>query len=160
MTSPDLPHLMNQQRDYFAEMYVAGILADRGWNIYFPRRDIGFDFIITKQRDDAVVVRPVQVKGKYPSEEKRDATFYGYIGRFSQLHPDMLLAIPYFPTDRLGVAPVHIAWMPRSRIKPQASAGYQCVPACFRDGNPVPRRDYVKYFDAAGLEFMESRSWK
>ena len=35
-------------RDYFAEMYVAGILADNGWNIYFPRRDNGFDFIITK----------------------------------------------------------------------------------------------------------------
>jgi len=32
-----------QTRDYFAEMYVAGILADKGWNIYFPRRDKGFD---------------------------------------------------------------------------------------------------------------------
>jgi hypothetical protein len=36
-------------RDYFAEMYVAGILADKGWNVYFPKRDIGFDFIITKE---------------------------------------------------------------------------------------------------------------
>ena len=23
-------------RDYFAEMYVAGVLADAGWDIYFP----------------------------------------------------------------------------------------------------------------------------
>src|SRR5947209_1336736 len=56
-------------RDYFAEMYVAGILADNGWNIYFPRRDKGFDFIITKPIGDEIIVRPVQVKGKYPEVE-------------------------------------------------------------------------------------------
>jgi hypothetical protein len=33
-------------RDYFAEMYVAGLLADAGWNIYFPHRDMGFDYIV------------------------------------------------------------------------------------------------------------------
>jgi len=35
-------------REVFAELYVAGVLADAGWNIYFPTRDIGFDFIATK----------------------------------------------------------------------------------------------------------------
>lgn len=34
--------------DYFAELFVAGRLADAGWNVYFPHRDQGFDFIITK----------------------------------------------------------------------------------------------------------------
>jgi hypothetical protein len=29
-------------------MYVAGIMADYGWNVYFPRRDKSFDFIITR----------------------------------------------------------------------------------------------------------------
>lgn len=33
--------------DYFAELYVAGRLADAGWNVYFPHRDKGFDFIIS-----------------------------------------------------------------------------------------------------------------
>ena len=34
-------------RDQFAEMYVAGVLADAGWNIYLPHRDVGFDMIAT-----------------------------------------------------------------------------------------------------------------
>ena len=32
--------------DYFAELHVAGRLADAGWDIYFPHRDKGFDFVI------------------------------------------------------------------------------------------------------------------
>jgi hypothetical protein len=27
--------------DYFAELFVAGLLADAGWNVYFPHRDQG-----------------------------------------------------------------------------------------------------------------------
>ena len=34
--------------DYFAELHVAGRLADAGWDIYFPHRDKGFDFVISK----------------------------------------------------------------------------------------------------------------
>jgi len=34
--------------DYFAELYVAGKFADEGWNVYFPRCDKGFDFIVSK----------------------------------------------------------------------------------------------------------------
>lgn len=34
--------------DYFAELYVAGGFADAGWNVYFPHRDQGFDFIVSK----------------------------------------------------------------------------------------------------------------
>lgn len=50
--------------DYLAELYVAGVLADAGWNVYFPHRDEGFDFIISKYLGDRIVLRLVQVKGK------------------------------------------------------------------------------------------------
>ncbi len=146
-------------RDYFAEMYVAGILADKGWNIYFPRRDKGFDFIITKDVGDRIVVRPVQVKGLYPSTTKTDRPAYGYIGAPTQIHPDMVLALPYFPTDTTGVAPLHIAYMPRLRIRKQASKGYRCVPAQFINVVARPRRDSRQYFDSEGIEAMESATW-
>lgn len=61
-------------RDYFAEMYVAGLLADAGWNIYFPHRDKGFDYIVTREVVAGVLVRPVQVKGLHPTAEKGDKT--------------------------------------------------------------------------------------
>jgi hypothetical protein len=37
------------QRDDFAELYMAGFFADASWSVYFPRRDVGFDFIVTKK---------------------------------------------------------------------------------------------------------------
>jgi hypothetical protein len=145
-------------RDYFAEMYVAGIMADNGWNVYFPRRDKGFDFIITRPHGKEVLVRPVQVKGKYPQENKGNATFYGYIGGLTALHPDMVLAIPYFVSVTEN-APVHIAYMPRSQIRTQKSSGFSCNPACFTDGRPQPRRDFKKYFNSVGLKALESPTW-
>ena len=141
-------------------MYVAGILSDNGWNVYFPRRDRGFDFIITKPFGDRIVVRPVQVKGKYPQTVKRDAVTYGYQGKLSQLHPDMILAIPFFSTDCAGVAPDCIAYMPRSQIRVQPSWGFQCLPACYKAGRAEPRRDFGKYFDRAGMDYMESEEWQ
>ena len=45
--------------DYFAELYVAGRFADAGWNVYFPHRDQGFDFIISKNiGNDGQFLRP------------------------------------------------------------------------------------------------------
>lgn len=149
-----------QTRDYFAEMYVAGILADAGWNVYFPRRDRGFDFIITKRVKDRMIVRPVQVKGRYPVASKGDATFYGYMGALSELHDDMVLAIAFFPTNRSSPAPQHVAYMPRARIRPQPAWGYACNPARFRAGCPEPRRDFKKYFDADGIRLMEAADWR
>ncbi len=81
-------------KDYFAELYVAGRLADAGWNIYFPHRDEGFDFVISKFVGDVPLLRPVQVKGKYPTGEKGDKLKYGYVGKLTQTHPEMVLAIP------------------------------------------------------------------
>jgi hypothetical protein len=69
-----------ETRDSFAELYVAGVLADVGWNVYFPRRDQGFDFIITKQVGESIILRPVQVKGKYPTADKTAKATYGFVG--------------------------------------------------------------------------------
>lgn len=145
-------------RDYFAEMYVAGIMADHGWNVYFPRRDKGFDFIITRSYEDRVLVLPVQVKGKYPQEKNGNVGFYGYVGSITAFHPDMVLAIRYF-VSVTGNAPVHIAYMPRSQIRTQKSLGFACYPACFSDGRPLPRRDFRKYFDSEGLKALASPTW-
>jgi len=148
-----------KNRDFFAELYVAGLLGDAGWSIYFPKRDMGFDFIAVKELRGNVVIRAVQVKGKYPAKSKSDKTVYGYIGPLSQLHPEMVLAIPYFPTDQRGVAPTCTAFMPRRAIRPQASKGWACQPGRFIGGIPKCRRDYQRYFDYEGMALMETESW-
>lgn len=142
-------------RDYFAEMYIAGILADNEWNVYFPHRDIGFDFIVTKEIGQRIMVRPVQVKGKYPERDKTDKRVYGFIGKLTQVHEDMVLAIPFFSKDQRTKSPDCIAFIPRSRII-QKSRGYASQPAQFIGGKATPRRDYAKYFDTAGIQNMES----
>lgn len=146
-------------RDYFAEMYVAGLIADAGWNIYFPHRDEGFDFIISKKIGNRIVLRPVQVKGKYPELDKRDRPTYGYAGALTALHSEMVLAIPYFPTDHTSAAPDCVAYMPRSQIRPQQGRGWRCEPAKFENGIARPRRDFQRYFDREGLAFMEEIGW-
>ncbi len=126
--------------DYFAELYVAGRFADAGWNVYFPHRDEGFDFITTKaDGNGGQLVRPVQVKGKYPREEKGNKVVYGYVGKLTQLHPDMVLAIPYFAVQSPDT-PTCVAYLPRPLIKRHAR-GYRCEPASFAAGKPRPRRD-------------------
>ena len=145
--------------DYFAELYVAGRFADAGWNVYFPHRDQGFDFIISKSDNNGnQIIRPVQVKGKYPTEEKTNKTVYGYVGRLTQLHPEMVLAIPFFSVQ-CASTPTCVAYIPRSLIRPH-SRGYRCAPASFTDGTPTPRRDYARFFDESGLILLESADWK
>src|SRR5438128_405916 len=56
--------------DFFAELYVAGRFVDAGWNVYFPRRDRGFDFIVSKtfsQRDRTPAPRQYLQNGYTPS---------------------------------------------------------------------------------------------
>jgi hypothetical protein len=113
-----------KRRDYFAEMYVAGMLADAGWNVYFPKRDIGFDFIITKEIHGEVVLRPVQVKGKYPERRKTDKPTYGFVGKLSQRHKQMVLAIPLFPLEKSAKSPLSVAFMPISQIKKHSRGIY------------------------------------
>lgn len=145
--------------DYFAELYVAGSFATAGWNIYFPHRDKGFDFIVSKSDSrGGQILRPVQVKGKYPTGTKGNKTSYGYVGRLSQHHPEMVLAIPFFPTG-FAPAPTCVAYMPVSLVR-RHSRGFRCEPACFRAGSATPRRDYSRFFDDAGLKLLESPGWK
>ncbi|UZW57636.1 hypothetical protein NUH86_18855 [Sphingobium sp. JS3065] len=143
-----------QTRDYFAEMYVAGILADAGWDVYFPRRDKGFDMIVSRPSGASTIVRPVQVKGKYSTDEKTDKARYGYVGRVTAFHNDMILAMPYFTSQSLG-APMLIAWMPRGEIK-QHSKGWRCEPARFVGGVPEARPGFAHFFGAAGLSAFEA----
>jgi len=145
--------------DYFAELYVAGRFADAGWNIYFPHRDMGFDFIVSKpDGKEGQIIRPVQVKGKYPAEEKGDKAIYGYVGRLSQLHPEMVLAIPFFSRQSPAM-PTCVAYMPISLIR-KHSRGFRCQPTSFKSGVAFPRRDYAKFFDENGLHLLEEPSWK
>jgi hypothetical protein len=145
--------------DYFAELYVAGRFADAGWNVYFPHRDTGFDFIITKPtKTGHDLIRPVQVKGKYPTEGKGDKPTYGYVGELSRMHPDMVLAIPFFSKQTESI-PSYVAYMPISLIRTH-SRGFRCEPASFKDGSITPRRDYAKFFDEEGLELLDEVEWR
>jgi hypothetical protein len=72
--------------DYSVELVVASKFAEVGWNIYFPHRDQGFAFIISKEiAEFGEMMRPVQVKRKYPMEEKEDKQVNGYIGKLTKL---------------------------------------------------------------------------
>lgn len=130
-----------ETRDYFAEMYVAGILADAGWNVYFPRRDQGFDMIVSRLVGDKTIVRPVQVKGKYATDAKTNKAAYGYVGKITAFHDDMILAMPFF-TSKSAAAPLMIAWMPHHSLKPH-KRGWKCEPARYVNGAPEPRPDYA-----------------
>jgi hypothetical protein len=143
--------------DYFAELHVAGRLADAGWDIYFPHRDKGFDFVISEVVNGAPILRPVQVKGKYPSGEKTDKSVYGYVGKLTQTHPEMFLAIPYF--SKSSSEPVYIAYMPRMSVKLH-SRGFRCQPATYRGGEPRPRREYHKFFGKEGIARLDSLTWR
>ena len=140
-----------------AELHVAGLFATAGWRVYFPHRDDGFDFIATKPLGDDILIRPVQVKGKYPEDEKLDKQGYGYIGELSQTHPEMVLAIPYFETGDIPILR-HVAFMPRCMIR-ATSRGWRCMPAKFVKGKAHPRGDHSKYFDHEGLLRLQNKAW-
>jgi hypothetical protein len=139
-----------------SKLYVAGRLADAGWNIYFPHRDEGFDFVISKFVGDVPLLRPVQVKGKYPTDEKGNKLVYGYVGKLTQTPPEMVLAIPYF--SGTASVPCCVAYMPMVAVKPHAR-GFRCEPATYRGSMAQPRRDYQKFFDDTGIHRLDSLTW-
>jgi hypothetical protein len=145
-------------RDYFAELYVAGMFGDAGWSVYFPKRDVGFDFIATKLVEGVTLLRPVQVKGKYPVKDGKDGNL-GFVGRLTALHPDMVLVIPYFDADQRAPAPSQVAFMPFSAIKKRKREGYRAAPARFVKNRVKRRPAYEKYFGDAGLEAVEGSGW-
>ena len=144
--------------DYSAELHVAGRFANAGWNVYFPHRDEGFDFIVSKYVEgDGEIIRPVQVKGKYPTSGKKNNPVYGYVGKLSKIHPDMVLAIPYYSLS-VPENPVFVAYSPISIIKTH-SRGYRCQPAKYENEKPVKRPAFVKFFDEEGLKLIETPEW-
>jgi hypothetical protein len=147
-----------KSRDYFAELYVAGVMGDAGWSVYFPKRDVGFDFIISKSTASGVILRPVQVKGKYPSDQRSETSVYGYVGKLTLSHPEMVLAIPFFPQDRSVGSPSCIAYLPRWHVK-QHSRGVRCQPATFKKGIAAPRREFRHLFGVRGLAALELATW-
>jgi hypothetical protein len=143
--------------DCFAELYVAGRLADAGWNVYFPHRDEGFDFVISRLINGNVVLRPVQVKGKYPTEEKTNKNVHGYVGKLTQTHLEMVLAIPYFQHNSSDM-PCCVAYMPWSCVK-KHSRGFHCEPATFKGSEPRPRTEFKRFFDMDGIDLLKNDDW-
>ena len=156
----DKPSTPVETPNYFAEMYVAGRLAVAGWNVYFPRRDNGLDLIATKMVGDELVIRPVQVKGKYPTGDKTDKPTYGFVGKLTQTHPDMVLAIPYFVGGDCEVTCAFVAYMPFAAVKTRPRGDFRCEPARFRGGKPEQRRDHSPFFGSAGIKLMERADWR
>jgi hypothetical protein len=137
---------------------VAGRFADAGWNVYFPRRDRGFDFIVSKlSADGTQLIRPVQVKGKYPTRDKGAKAVYGYVGKLTELHPEMVLAIPFFHHGKKET-PTCVAYLPFALIK-KHSRGFRCQPARFHVDRIEPRRDFRRFFDEEGLRLVDRRDW-
>lgn len=143
--------------DQLAELHVAGLFAEAGWNVYFPHRDKGFDFVAMKSVQGEFIIRPVQVKGKYPEEGTKDHDVYGYVGTLTQRYPEMVLAIPYFERGAIPILK-HVAFMPDCMIRPRGK-GFRCEPAKFKNGSAFPRGDHKKFFDDVGLQRLQIKSW-
>ena len=151
--------LAPKTRDYFAELYVAGLFGDAGWAVYFPKRDVGFDFIVSKDVDGTMLLRPVQVKGLYPTAEKRDRGAYGFEGQLSAAHPEMVVALPFFSAAEHGLAPACIAYMPLARMRSRERGGVRCAPCQLVGGVPQPRPSYLPFMDQLGLAAVEDPRW-
>lgn len=120
-------------RDYFAELYVAGLFGDAGWAVYFPKRDVGFDLVVSKEVGGSVILRPVQVKGLYPTPEKRDRNTFGFAGVLSAVHPEMVVVMPFFSATERGAAPdlhrIHVAGRnARPRTRRRSLCSMRLVP--------------------------------
>jgi len=143
-----------------AELLVASKMAANGWNIYSPHRDIGIDFVATKQLGENLVIRPVQVKGCY-FRKRKDSAWYGKIDmELNQLHPEMVLAIPFFFPSHGHQELQFVAYMPRKQLRRKPNGKFRCTPALVKDGRPAQRRDYTKFFDLSGLRLMEEDGWR
>lgn len=143
-------------RDYLAELFVAGTMGDAKWQIYFPKRDEGFDFIAVKRTVTGTIMLPVQVKGLYPTAAKKDKAAYRWRGTLSQVHEDLILAVVYFTPDPDTTAPSHVAYVPLSHLKRPSRGGYGFYGASLKGGQITPRRDSKHFFDRKGLQALDS----
>jgi predicted RNase H-like HicB family nuclease len=140
-----------------AELHVAGLLAEAGWRIYLPHRDDGFDFVALKCLETATLIRPVQVKGKYPTLGKLDKATYGFVGKLTQTHPEMILAVPYFEAGSIPSIR-HVAFMPLCMVRPH-SKGWRTAPAKLVGGRASIRGDHARFFDQQGLSRPSDPGW-
>jgi hypothetical protein len=153
-----------------AELIVAAQLVDHGWNIYSPHVDEGFDFIAVKPLPEGnILMRPVQVRGRYP-EVVRNRSVYGKRNsRLSQLHDEMVFALPYFKEKDGIYQLVTVAFLPKEQInvvkkrtRNAEKDEFYCtaLPAKVREGTISARRDYEIFFDGPGIEAMYRADWK
>jgi len=148
MSNPDLAKL--------AELYVAGTFAGAGWQVFLPHQDQGFDFVIYKASIGQTSLLPVQVRGCYrQTSKKTDMTTYGKPElKFSQLHPQLIVALPFFAPDALTPELVAYGWLSDLKINSNTNV-HRWEPACLKDGVCTPRRDSVGYFGKEGLARLE-----
>ncbi len=59
-----------QVSDSFAELHVAGCLADARRDVCLPHRDKGIDFVISKRVNGSPILRPAQVKGNIQTQRR------------------------------------------------------------------------------------------
>jgi hypothetical protein len=142
-------------RDLFAELYVAGLFADAGWSVYFPHRDVGFDFIATKVAQPSVIIRPVQVKGRYPEPGRRSRGWLGWEGTLTQIHPEMVFAISFFPTTHES-APLFTAFLPLVSLNPDRTEpnNYSVYPGSYNCQTTVQRKMFRPFIGAEGLDLV------
>lgn len=158
-TKPKQP--ARKYRNQFAEMYVAGCFMDAGWQVFFPQRDEGFDFIVAKRTANGTCLRPVQVRGCYRQPDakvKNKATYGKGTILLSQIHSDMVVAIPFF-SEQSPHYPHGVAYLRLPDLKTNSEKGnFYSYPAQLRDGVAQARPSYAGLFGAAGLARLEADS--
>lgn len=144
-----------------AELIVAGQFAEKGWNIYSPHRDIGIDFIATKMIAGKILIRPVQVKGLYPSAFTPRAAYGKNKIVLTQQHEEMVLAMPIFLTEDGVTKMVTVAFLPMSQMRPTKDGNFRAHPSTInKDKTVSPRPHFEKFFDGPGLKLLERADWK
>ncbi len=156
----DTPKAGRKLRDQFAEMYVAGCFMDAGWQVFFPHRDEGFDFIAAKKTSTGTFLRPVQVRGCYrePGGRANKPTYGKNPISLTQRHPDMVVAIPFF-SEQSPHHPHGVAYLRLPDLKTNGVKGsLYSYPAQLKDGIAHPRPAYEGLFGAPGLARLEVAS--
>jgi len=153
-----------------AELIVAAQMVEHDWNIYSPHVDEGFDFIaVLPLPNQDVLMRPVQVRGRYPEVERDRLKEGKRNSRLSQVHDDMVLALPYFKEEdglhkleTVAFLPLKAIGLTKRLIRRTGKISYYCSPMpAQRKGNKfLPRRDYERFFDGPGIELMARADWK
>jgi hypothetical protein len=96
------------------------------------------------------------VKGKFPESTTAVRKKYGYRGKLTATHPDMVLVIPLFSSLERLAHPDCVAYMPYNQIGKAKEGTFWCGPAKLEKGKVSAKRSFQRYFDEQGLKAMES----